>query len=94
MRVDISPGQVIKSKAGRDKDKYFVVLEVIDDDYILLSDGDIRKVEKPKKKKIKHVRLTDYVLEEIKQKLIKSEKINNSEIKKYLLKVIEEINHK
>ncbi len=92
--MDISPGQIVKSCAGRDKDKYFVVLEIIDDDYILLSDGDIRKIEKPKKKKIKHVKASQHKIEEIKQKLIKSEKISNAEIKKYLLKVINEINHK
>ena len=47
---DLSTGQVVISTAGRDKDRKFVVLCIIDDHYVYISDGDIRKLEKPKKK--------------------------------------------
>ena len=45
------PGQIVKSKSGRDKGDVFFVVEVIDDDYVLIADGDRRKSENPKKKK-------------------------------------------
>ena len=35
---DIRVGQVVKSKAGRDKEGFFVVKEVIDDRYLMLSE--------------------------------------------------------
>ena len=35
--ADIKVGQVVISKAGRDKEQFFVVLEVIDDRYLLLA---------------------------------------------------------
>ena len=37
------PGQIVKSKSGRDKGDVFFVVEVIDDDYVLIADGDRRK---------------------------------------------------
>lgn len=55
---DIRVGQVVKSKAGRDKEDFFVVLEVIDDQYLSLVNGARRKLENPKRKKIKHVMVT------------------------------------
>ncbi len=81
---DISIGQIVISTAGRDKDDKFVVLCIIDDQYVYISDGDIRKLEKPKKKKIKHLKKLNYVAEELKGKLESKEKLSNSEIRKLL----------
>lgn len=46
----------MESLAGRDKGSVCLVLSA-EGEYMLLSDGRSRKVEKPKKKKSKHVRL-------------------------------------
>lgn len=81
---DISIGQIVVSTAGRDKDDKFVVLCIIDDQYVYISDGDIRKLEKPKKKKLKHLKKINYVAEDIKGKLEAEEKLSNSEIRKLL----------
>ncbi|HWQ30283.1 MAG TPA: RNA-binding protein [Negativicutes bacterium] len=77
-------GQVVISTAGRDKDHKFVVLCIIDDQYVYISDGDIRKLEKPKKKKIKHLIKLDHVFQEIKDMTGSVEKLSNSEIRKLL----------
>ena len=77
-------GRVINSNAGRDKGKLFIVTEMVDDEFVLLADGDLRKIEKPKKKKIKHVKFTDITLEEIRTKLEKHDKITNAELRKAL----------
>ena len=55
---DIRVGQVVKSKAGRDKEGFFVVLEVIDDRYLLLADGKRRTLDHPKRKKAMHLQKT------------------------------------
>ncbi len=63
------------AKSGRDKGKKLVVTEVIDNEYVMIADGRRRKIEKPKKKKIKHLQLTN------------AKKINilsNSQLKKTL----------
>ena len=46
----LSVGQLVKSVAGRDKNRWMIVVEVIDDDYVLVADGKSRKIERPKKK--------------------------------------------
>ena len=63
--MDISLGEVVKSKAGRDKGRYFIVRENAGEEYVLIVDGDLRKLEKPKKKKIKHLEGTGDVIEEL-----------------------------
>ena len=49
---DESP--VVVSLNGRDKGKLFVVIGR-EEEYVLLADGKGRKVDKPKRKKFKHV---------------------------------------
>ncbi len=51
-------GQLVKSKAGRDKGQYMIVLDIIDANHVALVDGYCRKIGNPKKKKLKHLQLT------------------------------------
>ena len=55
MRIDkIEKGMLAKSKAGHDKGQTCVIYE-IDETYVYLVDGKHRTIDKPKKKKRKHV---------------------------------------
>ncbi|HHW30170.1 MAG TPA: RNA-binding protein [Clostridiaceae bacterium] len=85
--MDLTLGQVVISKAGRDAGKKFVVTGIIDTSYVYLSDGSLRKVEKPKKKKIKHIQLTEIVLQDLGMKLRTNQKVSNSEIRKALANI-------
>lgn len=51
----IEVGQVVKSKAGRDEGTILLVLEIVDETYVKVVDGRRRKLQNPKKKKIKHL---------------------------------------
>jgi ribosomal protein L14E/L6E/L27E len=77
-------GQVVRSKAGRDKGKVFLILEILDDKYVLIVDGDMRKIENPKKKKIKHLVVYNKVLKDFQSKLKSKTEINNAYIRKLL----------
>lgn len=77
-------GRVVYSKQGRDAKKYFVVVGVINDEYVYIVDGNLRTVEKPKKKKVKHLVLTDKVAEEIRDLVLNGQMISNSKIKRFL----------
>jgi ribosomal protein L14E/L6E/L27E len=77
-------GRLIFSKAGRDKNKFFIILSILDDKYIYISDGFIRNVDKPKKKKIRHLALTNVVSEEIRNLLMSGEKISDAMIRNFL----------
>jgi large subunit ribosomal protein L14e len=77
-------GRIVVSKAGRDAGRRFVVVKVLDDLYVEVADGDLRRVEKPKKKKIKHLEITDVTIEGIAEKLRSNSRITNAEIRKAL----------
>ncbi|AKN32955.1 50S ribosomal protein L14 [Clostridium carboxidivorans P7] len=77
-------GKIVCSKAGRDKGKFFIILSVLDDKYVYICDGDLRTVERPKKKKVKHLNFTNSVAEEIRNLLISNERINSATIRKFL----------
>ncbi len=77
----IQIGQVVQSTQGRDKNRFLVVIDIIDDEYALLVDGSIRRLDKPKKKKKKHFVSTSLVSEEIRQRVISEKKMNNALIR-------------
>lgn len=82
--MELTLGQVVFSKAGRDAGRKFVIVGLADDEHVLIADGDLRKIENPKKKKFKHLSYEDNVIEEINGKLINKQKISNSELRKLL----------
>lgn len=87
--MNIMLGQVVYSKAGRDEGRIFIVSGIIDDKYVFVSDGDLRRYENPKKKKIKHLNITAAIIESISRKLNSGIKITNAEIRKGLAGVKE-----
>ena len=55
MKPTILPGIAVFSKKGRDKGRYFVVLYTLDADFVMVADGDTRKLTHLKKKRLKHL---------------------------------------
>lgn len=84
MLLNIARGQVVFSRAGRDAGRMFIITEAIDTNYVLIADGDLRKIEKPKKKKIKHLEAAGVIIEHIADKLVRGLKVSNSEIRRAL----------
>ena len=54
-------GRVVISKSGRDKNTWFVVIKV-ENQYVYIVDGKVRKLENPKKKNLKHLQKTNMFL--------------------------------
>ena len=55
MSVEVNVGDLVVSRAGRDKGRPFVVLRA-EEGFVYLVDGDLRRFDKPKKKKRMHVK--------------------------------------
>ncbi len=83
MISNLVPGQLVKSTQGRDRGQWMIILEVLDDDYVLLCDGKIRKIEKPKKKKLKHISKTNIIFDDLQKKIIQNN-ISNADMRKKL----------
>ncbi|MEG1548558.1 MAG: KOW domain-containing RNA-binding protein [Clostridia bacterium] len=49
-------GRVVISKAGRDMRRSFVVVGIADEGHLLIADGQTHRLDRPKKKKLKHLR--------------------------------------
>jgi len=84
--MNIEIADVVVPLNGRDAGKSFVVIGK-QDDYSLLADGKCRRVEKPKRKKSKHVRRENGISGPIAEKLLEGEKVTNSEIRRVLTDV-------
>ena len=74
-------GQIVFSKSGRDKGMAFIIVQV-SGEFLHLSDGHIRKLEKPKKKKIKHVQKTNFIDDDVRIKLEEKSYLLDSDIRK------------
>lgn len=83
---DVSIGQVVRSKCGRDVGKYFVVVGK-ENDFVFLADGDIRRVEAPKKKNIKHIQTTGFCLPITAFPDTIEDSLSNREIRRGLMKI-------
>ena len=56
--MQIQKGSVVIAKAGRDKGRPFVVVELPDSRTVLTADGKRRPLERPKKRNIIHLQAT------------------------------------
>ena len=59
---NIKVGSVVKACAGRDKDRWFVAVAV-DGGFVEIAVGKERRLEKPKRKNIKHISPTDTLID-------------------------------
>lgn len=81
--MDIDRSDIVLSIAGRDQGTLFYVLDVADG-YVLIADGKGRRLEKPKRKKLKHVQKVARVESRVAEKLRSGEKVLNSELRRDL----------
>lgn len=77
-------GRIVRSRKGRDQGKTMVVLEVINEQYVMVADGDLRPVENPKLKNIRHLKISDLTDEEIAGALKQGELPGNHVIRRNL----------
>ena len=82
-------GRVVYSKKGRDQEKIFIVIKVINDQYVIVADGDFRRIENPKLKNIRHLQFTNIVDHELVEMLSKDEVPANHVIRKSIKGMLE-----
>ena len=75
------------SIAGHDHNNIYVIIDA-DDEYVYLVDGKIRKVNNPKKKKLKHVQLIKRPDDTIACRINNNVALSNEDIK-YAIKNIQ-----
>ena len=73
-------GMLASSKAGHDKKTVYVIIKE-ETEYVYLADGRLKTLEKPKKKKRKHIQIQYTIPENLREKLSRKESIRNEDIK-------------
>ena len=81
--TEVKIGTVVRSKAGRDKGDLFIVLRT-ENNYAYIANGILRKVERPKKKKLMHLQPTNFVSPLIAELFEASEEVENFQVRKAL----------
>lgn len=72
-------GNIVVSTAGRDKDRIYLI-KSIDGDFAMLVDGNFKKLQNPKRKRLKHLKQTGIVIQAIAAKLLADTKVFDTEI--------------
>ena len=80
---DFNISDVVQATAGRDQDKLFYVIAQ-EDEYLLLANGKDRTLEKPKRKKRRHIQKVLRSETRVAEKLRLGDKVLNSELRRDL----------
>ena len=82
MILNFKIGDIVESKLGHDKTKKYIIFEVINDRFLMVVNGKIRSLDKPKIKNVKHLK---YLGEsQIIAKKIINKEISDSEIQQII----------
>lgn len=81
-------GLIVQVLAGRDAGRRMVVVGLHPPEYLTLADGDLRKIARPKRKKLKHLRPLGIVVEGIEER-IASGKLTDAQLRKALSQTME-----
>lgn len=76
-------GMLARSKAGHDWNKLYIIIRT-EAEYVWLADGICRTLEKPKKKKKKHIQVIHRIPEPVKSVLESGETLQNEHIKQVI----------
>ena len=79
---------MVESVAGRDRGMYAYVIGKTEDGMLLVADGRLRKVESPKRKKLKHIR---FIAEAPR---LEEEKMTNRSIREVIYEYKESLDNK
>jgi hypothetical protein len=82
-------GRIVQSKRGRDRGKSFVVIKVVNDNYVIVADGDLRKIDNPKLKNVRHLQCSNSVAREVLQFLNQGEVPPDHIIKKSIKQMLQ-----
>ncbi len=81
MENGLDLGRVVYSNSGRDAGRYYIIIGLPQENYVLIADGTLRKLGKPKLKKLKHLEIKKDCLSTIGEKLQDGRKVFDSEVR-------------
>ncbi len=77
-------GVLVRSRAGHDRGRVFLIIGRSGTDHVLLADGETRKLEHPKKKKLKHIAILQEKNLEIAGALAEGKALTDADLRRAL----------
>lgn len=77
---NVQVGQLVRSSAGRDKGKVYLIYDLLDEAFVRVIDGEKKKLTNPKRKNIKHLDIFPVKADIVAEKLIRGEPVTEKEI--------------
>lgn len=74
-------GELVRILNGRDKDQFACIIEVLDERFVRIADGDKRKVDRAKKKNIQHIDRVKIVAPEVKTSIVETGRVTNAKLR-------------
>jgi ribosomal protein L14E/L6E/L27E len=84
MRLPVELGSIVISKAGRDRGRLFLVVAEVDDDFVMVANGALRKMDRQKKKRRRHLKPTGTVVQAVRERLTEGRPIEDHELRAWL----------
>jgi len=79
---EIRPGQLVSSRAGRDRGRYYLVIGVVDERTVLVADGQVRRVANPKRKNPRHLVIHAAAAEALCRRLAEGASVDDGEVRR------------
>ncbi|MFZ3590831.1 RNA-binding protein [Bacillus sp. DJP31] len=81
-------GQFVSITQGKDAGQYAIIISILNERFVLIADGNLRKYDKPKKKNINHVTLFDNVSPEVQNSISESGRVTNGKLRFAMTKFV------
>ena len=84
--LPIEVGSIVISKAGRDMGRPFLVVQEIDENFVLVADGKLRTMDRLKTKRRKHLKPTGEMVQDARDRLSQGKQVFYLELRAWLSK--------
>lgn len=83
-KFPVEVGCVVTSCAGRDAGRPFLVIRELDQDFVLIANGSLRTMDRPKKKRRRHLKVVTQADAGLRAKLLGGAAVSDKEIRESL----------
>jgi len=81
VNVKLEPGDIVRSRRGRDEGQLAIVLTLVDERFALVADGDKRRFDRPKRKNVLHLEPIGTRSEEVANSLRDTGRVTNAKLR-------------
>ncbi|MDN5344422.1 MAG: hypothetical protein PWQ18_533, partial [Clostridia bacterium] len=85
----LKTGQLVYSRAGRDRGRPFLVWRMAGPGRVYVVDGRLRRISKPKLKNVLHVQAANRVATDIAARLTRGETVTDADVRRAIAQLLE-----